>query len=58
MDVSGARTIPTCYDTHIIVSIFYEVTEHESGKQITSTSHESDAVSEASGRTLFTVLLY
>ena len=30
MGISGARTIPTLYDKHMIISILYVLIEHES----------------------------
>ena len=58
MRISGARTIPTLYDKHIIVSMFYVFTEHESGEQITSIFPESDSVSAALSLTSYTVLSF
>ena len=54
MDVSGARTIPTRYDKHIIVSILYVLIEHESGVQTTSTYPELDAGPDALSLVPFT----
>ena len=58
MDVSRARTIPTWYDKHIIVSISHVLIEHEFLVQITSTYPESVDISAALSLTPFTVLPY
>ena len=55
---SGARTIPACYDKHIIVSILYVLIEHTSGVQITSKYPGLGAVSAALSLAPITVLPY
>ena len=56
MDVLGARTIPTLYDQHKIVSALYVIIELESGFRITATYPESEVVSAVLTLTSFIVL--
>ena len=56
MGVSGARTIPTGYNKHMIVSILYVLIEHETWVQITPIHPEADTIPAALSTAPFTVL--